>query len=73
MMKLDFRRAPLVLAVVLAPLLETSLRQSLGSPAIFVQRPLAAVLLDVVLVSLFLPVVGAIGRRRTRASEARRA
>ena len=75
MMKLDFPRAPLVLAVVLAPLLETSLRQSLllsfGSPAIFVQRPLAAILLGLVLVSLCLPVVGALRRRRTRGSETR--
>jgi putative tricarboxylic transport membrane protein len=75
MMKLDFPRAPLVLAVVLAPLLETSLRQSLllsfGSPAIFVQRPLAAVLLGLVLLSLSLPVMGAIRRRRARTSQAR--
>jgi putative tricarboxylic transport membrane protein len=75
MMKLDFPRAPLVLAVVLAPLLETSLRQSLllsfGSLAIFVQRPLAAILLGLVLMSLVLPVVGAIRRRRTRAVPAR--
>ena len=56
MIKLDFPRAPLVLALVLAPLLETSLRQSLllsfGSPMIFVERPLSAVLLGLVLVSL---------------------
>jgi putative tricarboxylic transport membrane protein len=75
MMKLDFPRAPMVLAVVLAPLLETSLRQSLllsfGSPAIFVQRPLAAILLGLVLLSLFLPAVGALRRRRARGSEAR--
>jgi putative tricarboxylic transport membrane protein len=74
MMKLDFPRAPLVLAVVLAPLLETSLRQSLllsfGSLLIFVQRPLAAVLLALVLVSLAVPIVGAIGRRVRRASPA---
>ncbi len=74
MMKLDFPRAPLVLAVVLAPLLETSLRQSLlmsfGSPMIFVERPIAAVLLVLVLVSLGLPLGGAIRRRRARASHA---
>ena len=68
MMKLDLPRAPLVLAVVLAPLLETSLRQSLllsfGSLLIFVRRPLAAVLLILLLVSLALPVAGAIRRRR---------
>ncbi|HSF02668.1 MAG TPA: hypothetical protein VLA62_06645, partial [Solirubrobacterales bacterium] len=74
MMKLDFPRAPLVLAVVLAPLLETSLRQSLllsfGSPRIFVERPLAAVLLGLVLVSLAVPVAGAIRRRQARAGRA---
>jgi putative tricarboxylic transport membrane protein len=75
MMKLDFPRAPLVLALVLAPLLETSLRQSLllsfGSPAIFVQRPLAAILLALVVLSLLLPVVSALRRHRARASAAR--
>ena len=68
MIKLDFPRAPLVLALVLAPFLETSLRQSLllsfGSPLIFVERPLAAVLLGLLLVSLALPVAGAIRRRQ---------
>ncbi|PZN08039.1 MAG: transporter, partial [Bacillota bacterium] len=47
MRKLGYPLAPLVLAHVLTPVLEESLRQSLilshGSPAIFVQRPLAAV------------------------------
>jgi putative tricarboxylic transport membrane protein len=74
MMKLDFPRAPLVLALVLAPLLETSLRQSLvlsfGSPRILVERPLAAILLLLVLVSLAVPVAGAIRRRRAGAGQA---
>ena len=47
--KLDFPVAPLVLANVLAPMMEESFRQSLtmagGSPAIFVTRPLAAAFL----------------------------
>src|SRR5438874_4895068 len=47
--KLDFETAPVVLGVVLAPLLELSLRQSLamsdGHYGIFVQRPIAATLL----------------------------
>jgi putative tricarboxylic transport membrane protein len=71
MIKLDFPRAPLVLALVLAPLLESSLRQSLllsfGSLSIFVERPLAAMLLGFVVLSLLLPVIGAIRRRRALA------
>ncbi len=71
MMKFDIPRAPLVLALVLASLMETSLRQSLllsfGSPLIFVQRPIAAILLIAVLVALLLPVFTAIGRRRRKA------
>lgn len=71
MMKFDIPRAPLVLALVLASLMETSLRQSLllsfGSPMIFVERPIAAVLLVAVLIALFLPLFGALSRRRRRA------
>lgn len=47
--KLDFETAPIVLGLVLAPMLEMSMRQSLamsdGHYAIFVTRPIAAVLL----------------------------
>ncbi|WP_103256698.1 tripartite tricarboxylate transporter permease [Tabrizicola aquatica] len=68
MMKFDIPRAPLVLALVLASLMETSLRQSLllsfGSPMIFVERPISAVLLVAVLIALFLPLIGALRRRR---------
>lgn len=68
MMKFDIPRAPLVLALVLASLMETSLRQSLllsfGSPMIFVERPISAVLLVAVLVALFLPLVTALRKRR---------
>jgi putative tricarboxylic transport membrane protein len=49
--KLDFETAPIVLGVVLAPMIELSLRQSLamsdGHWAIFLQRPIAATLLAV--------------------------
>jgi putative tricarboxylic transport membrane protein len=69
MMKLDIPRAPLVLALVLAPLMETSLRQSLllslGSPMIFVERPIAAALLVAVLFALIAPIVR-VFRRRAR-------
>jgi putative tricarboxylic transport membrane protein len=68
MMKFDIPRAPLVLALVLAPLLETSLRQSLllsfGSPMIFVERPISAVLTVAVLIALFGPFVARLARRR---------
>ena len=66
MIKLDFPRAPLVLALVLAPLLESSLRQSLllsfGSLKIFVERPLAAALLACVALSLAAPLYRAARR-----------
>ena len=49
--KLDFETAPIVLGVVLAPMIELSLRQSLamsdGHYGIFLQRPIAATLLAV--------------------------
>lgn len=68
MMKLDIPRAPLVLALVLAPLLETSLRQSLllslGSPMIFVERPISAILLALFIASLVWPLIAALRRRR---------
>ncbi|MGO4387827.1 tripartite tricarboxylate transporter permease [Microvirga sp. 2YAF29] len=61
MIKLDLPRAPLVLALVLAPLMEESLRQSLllslGSPMIFLNRPFAALLLGLVLLFLALPFI----------------
>ena len=49
--KLDFETAPIVLGVILAPMIEMSLRQSLamsdGRYAVFVSRPIAATLLGV--------------------------
>jgi putative tricarboxylic transport membrane protein len=47
--KLDFETAPIVLGLVLAPMMELSLRQSLamaaGSYTVFVTRPISLVLL----------------------------
>lgn len=72
MMKFDIPRPPLVLALVLASLMEMSLRQALllsfGSPMIFVERPISAILLVAVLVALFLPVLSALRRRRAAAA-----
>jgi putative tricarboxylic transport membrane protein len=68
LIRADIPRAPLVLAVVLAPLMESSLRQSLmlseGSPAIFVERPLSAVLALLVVGSLALPLFNFLLARR---------
>jgi putative tricarboxylic transport membrane protein len=64
--KFDFETAPIVLGLVLAPMLEMSLRQSLalssGSYAVFVNRPIAASMLVVGLALLLLslrPLVSA--------------
>ena len=47
--KFEFETAPIVLGLVLAPMLEMSLRQSLalssGSYAVFLRRPIAATML----------------------------
>jgi putative tricarboxylic transport membrane protein len=49
MAKLGYPAAPLVLALILTPMLESALRQSLsmaaGSPLVFVTRPIAVVLI----------------------------
>jgi putative tricarboxylic transport membrane protein len=56
--KFDFETAPIILGLVLAPMLEMSLRQSLalssGSYAVFVNRPIAASMLVVGLALLLL-------------------
>ncbi len=56
MRKLSFPIAPMVLATVLAPMLETSLQQSLllsqGSPVIFFNRPIAAVFMALAILSI---------------------
>jgi putative tricarboxylic transport membrane protein len=56
--KLDFETAPIVLGLVLAPMMELSLRQSLamsaGNYAIFVTRPISVTLLAVGLVLVIL-------------------
>ena len=58
--KFDFETAPVVLGLILAPMMEMSLRQSLsmssGSYGIFINRPIAAVMLTVGLALLLLSV-----------------
>jgi putative tricarboxylic transport membrane protein len=60
MKRYEFEGAPLILALVLGPMFENSLRRSLiisdGSPAIFFTRPISAVFLVVALISLLSPL-----------------
>jgi len=66
MRKGGFPAAPVVLALVLTPLMETALQQSLqmshGSFAIFFTRPIAATLVVVGLASLALPTMRGVAR-----------
>jgi len=65
--KLDFDLAPLVLAFVLGSQIEMSLRQTLmlgrGSPAVFLERPIAATLLGCALLLALAPLAGVVRRR----------
>jgi putative tricarboxylic transport membrane protein len=60
MRKFDYDAAPLLLAYVLGPMLERSLRQTLilsnGSIDVFFQRPISAALLTVAFISLTAPL-----------------
>jgi len=61
MNKFDYPSAPLILALVLGPMFEESLRQSLilsgGSALIFVSHPISAVLVVISLALLVSPVI----------------
>ncbi|HEX2554488.1 MAG TPA: tripartite tricarboxylate transporter permease [Microvirga sp.] len=68
MRRYDWPAAPLVLGLVLGPIFENSLRQSLGlshgSASIFVTRPIAAVLLIVTAALVLYPLVALVASRR---------
>ena len=70
MKKYDFPAAPLVLGLVLEPLLENALGQSLtlshGSLSIFVTRPISGGLLAVVGIIVLAPLAGRLYRRIRR-------
>ena len=61
MKRYDWSAAPMILGLVLGPIFENSLRQSLtlshGSGAIFVTRPIAAVLLALALIAVSVPLL----------------
>jgi len=70
MRKLDYPLAPAVLAIVLGPLAEASMRQSLimnqGSFDIFILRPISGTITVVAIVLLVWPAVTAVRRRLRR-------
>jgi putative tricarboxylic transport membrane protein len=72
MKKLKYDAPPFILAFVLGPLLEYSLKQSLlmskGSFGIFVTRPISAVCLGIAVILLLIPLVPLIGKRRPGAT-----
>jgi len=74
MKKFKYDGAPLVLAMVLGPLMDNSLRQSLlmsgGSGMIFFTRPICLSIFAVVAVIILLPVLPLIGRLRKTVGEA---
>ena len=67
MRRLDFPAAPMILAMVLGFMIETSLRRSLilsqGDWSVFFTRPISAVILTVGLLSFFYPIVRTVLRR----------
>jgi putative tricarboxylic transport membrane protein len=67
MRKLDYPMAPAVLAIVLGPLAEASMRQSLlinhGNPMIFFDRPIAGPIMGLAIVLFLLPAGQAVRKR----------
>ena len=65
--RLDYPMAPAVLAIVLGPLAEASMRQSLiisnGDPAIFFNRPIAGTISVIALLLFALPLVNMVRAR----------
>ena len=73
MRKTGFEPAPLIFAMVIGPIMETTLRQSLlhsrGNFAIFVNRPISAVLLIASILILLSPLIPRIGKQRKKIIE----
>jgi len=66
--KVQFDISPMVLALVLGPMLETTFRQSLflnrGDPLIFIERPISGFLLGVLLFFFLLPLIRRVVAKR---------
>jgi putative tricarboxylic transport membrane protein len=71
--KFQFEMAPLVLALVIGPMMESKLRLSLvisqGSPLIFIEKPISAIFIFVSLALLISPLISRIGKRREKLKE----
>ena len=69
MRKLDYPMAPMVLAIVLGPLAEPSLRQSLlishGSFMIFFERPASGIISVIAIFLLLLPLYRLVKKKMT--------
>jgi putative tricarboxylic transport membrane protein len=67
MKKFDYEGAPLILAMVLGPMMENALRQSLmisrGNFLIFFTRPISLILFGTAIVLLLLPLLGKFRRK----------
>jgi putative tricarboxylic transport membrane protein len=66
--KFDYEMAPLILAFVLGPIFEQSLRQSLiisdGSFSIFITRPISAVLIAIAILLLLTTLLPVLKKKR---------
>jgi putative tricarboxylic transport membrane protein len=71
--RFDYPLAPAVLAIVLGPIAEPTLRQSLllssGDPSIFFTRPIAGPITVIAIVLLLLPALKLLRRGRARAGK----
>src|SRR5512137_230461 len=71
--KFQFEMAPLVLALVIGPMMESKLRLSLvisqGSPLIFIEKPISAIFIIITLALLISPFIPWIGKRREKLKE----
>jgi putative tricarboxylic transport membrane protein len=72
MRKLDYPMAPAVLAIVLGPLAEPALRQSLigsqGDAMIFFERPISGTIMVVAIIFFVLPLIKTVIGLRKRAA-----
>ncbi|MBM4278229.1 MAG: tripartite tricarboxylate transporter permease [Deltaproteobacteria bacterium] len=71
--KLDFEPGPMILAFVLGPILERSLRQALlisaGSPLIFFKRPISGTLMGFLILFILFQIFMVLRKRRTGIKE----